>query len=67
MGFLQLGINNKPLKQQDKRKLGFSEFGIVKQPEPPKSDGSRALEIAKRLGQGKHELDHEFLVEHFGR
>lgn len=67
MGFLQWGINGEPLKQQDKREHAFSEFGIVKQMKPPKPDGSKAMEVAKRLGQGKHELDHEFLAEHFGR
>ncbi len=67
MGFLQTGINNQPLKQQADRKPVFTEFGITKKPEPPKPDGSKAVKFAKRLGQSKHELDHEFLAEHFGR
>lgn len=66
MSFLLTGINGKPLKQQDKRRPTFSEFGIVKKPEPPKPDRSMALKIAKQL-EGKRELDYEFLVEHFGR
>ncbi len=66
MGFLQTGINNRPLKRQDRRKPDFSEFGIVKQPEPPKPDGSKALEIAKSL-RGRGEVDHEALIRNFGR
>jgi len=67
MGFLQTGINNRPLKQQDNRGLEFTEFGIVKKPEPPKPDGNRALEFAKRLPRGRGEVDQEALVRNFGR
>jgi len=65
MGFLQRGVNNQPLKKQDNRKPTFTEFGIVKI-EPPKPDGNKAVEFAKRLGQGREKVDHEFLVQNFG-
>ncbi len=66
MSFLRTGINNQPLKKQGNRKLKFSEFGIIQKDEPEQPDRSKSLEIARNL-PSKHELDHEFLVEHFGR
>lgn len=66
MGFMQKGINGKPLKRQGNRKLEFSEFGIVaKKPEPEKSDANRALEFAKRLPR-REKVDHEALIQNFG-
>ncbi len=66
MSFLKTGVNNRPLKKQDDRKLKFSEFGIIKQSEPEKPDRSKSLEIAKRLSRGREELDHEALIRNFG-
>ncbi len=69
MGFLHTGINNKPLKQPDKRKLEFSEFGIVKRPEPENQNKNMALDFAKNLQPSSRtmiKIDHEALIRNFG-
>jgi len=65
MAFLQRGVNNEPLERQDKKEYVFSEYGIVKKPKLEKPDGSRAVEVARRLPyRGK--IDHDLLVRNFG-